>query len=225
MLFGTSKTITDHMTQGSDYFEVRKIYSINIVYFDLGQGDDYIYHGKTHFRGLHKRDELRLSDTQRKFFGKENAADIYPEYYILKINNFNDMTKDNLDEWVYFFKHNTVKDGFRAKGLIKACEILDREKLSPEERKAYDYMMWQRSKDLSDIASSKLEGELEGMKKGREERERLTNELEKEREEREKEREQFTNDLEKEREEREKLTEKYEILLAEIAQLKQNKQT
>ncbi|MDR3198873.1 MAG: hypothetical protein LBU34_13485, partial [Planctomycetaceae bacterium] len=162
-------------------------------------------------------------------FGKENAADIYPEYYILKINNFNDMTKDNLDEWIYFFKHNTVKDGFQAKGLIKASEILDQDKLTPEERKAYDYMMWQRSKDLSDIASSKLEGELEGMKKGREERERLTNELEKERTEREKEREQFTNDLEKEHAEREKerveFEKEREVLLAEITQLKQDKQT
>ncbi|MDR3197359.1 MAG: hypothetical protein LBU34_05765, partial [Planctomycetaceae bacterium] len=117
-----------------------------------------------------------------------------------------------LDEWIYFFKHNVIKDEFKAKGLNKAREILDRDKLIPEERKMYDYMMWQRSKDLSDIASSKLEGELEGMKKGREERERLANELEQERIEREK--------LEKEHTE---LAGKYEKLLAEITQLKQNK--
>lgn len=51
VLFGTSKLITQYMTKGKGYHNVQKIYSINIVYFDLGRGDDYIYHGKTEFRG------------------------------------------------------------------------------------------------------------------------------------------------------------------------------
>ncbi|MDR1336614.1 MAG: Rpn family recombination-promoting nuclease/putative transposase, partial [Tannerella sp.] len=94
MLFGTSKTISERMDQGLEYMYVKKVYSINIVYFNLGQGDDYVYHGKTHFIGLHKNDELRLSGAQRELFGKKTAADVYPEYYILKINSFNDVAKD-----------------------------------------------------------------------------------------------------------------------------------
>ncbi|MDR1103564.1 MAG: Rpn family recombination-promoting nuclease/putative transposase, partial [Tannerella sp.] len=124
MLFGTSKTISERMDQGLEYMYVKKVYSINIVYFNLGQGDDYVYHGKTHFIGLHKNDELRLSIAQRELFGKETAADVYPEYYILKINSFNDVAKDTLDEWIYFFKHNVIKDEFKAKGLNKAREAL-----------------------------------------------------------------------------------------------------
>ncbi|MDR0706221.1 MAG: Rpn family recombination-promoting nuclease/putative transposase [Planctomycetaceae bacterium] len=203
MLYGTSKAITERMFHGMEYAEVKKIYSINIVYFNLGKGEDYVYHGKTHFTGLHTKDELRLSDQQREVFGKETAGDIYPEYYILKVNNFDDNTKDHLDEWIYFFKHNTVKEEFQAKGLDKAREVLDRDKLTPEERKAYDAERWERSHRVSEIASAKAEGREEGKKEGREEREKLTQELEKER---------------KEREEREK------ELLAEIARLKQNKQ-
>jgi predicted transposase/invertase (TIGR01784 family) len=207
MLYGTSKAITERMALGAEYAEVKKIYSINIVYFNLGQGEDYIYHGKTHFTGLHQKDELRLSEEQRKVFGKgkEVAGDIYPEYYILKVNNFDDKMKDQLDEWIYFFKHNAVKDEFNAKGLAKAREILDRDKLTSKERKAYDAERWQRSKEVSDIASSKEVGRTEGRKEGieigieigRVEREKLAEEL-------------------KEREEREKK------LLAEIARLKQN---
>jgi predicted transposase/invertase (TIGR01784 family) len=206
MLYGTSKAITERMHQGAKYMEVRKVYSINIVYFDLGQGNDYIYHGKTHFTGLHKNDPLRLSQTQRDAFGKENAGDIYPEYYILKINSFDDTTKDQLDEWVYFFKHNIIKDEFKAKGLDKAREVLDRDKLSPEERNAYDSIQWHHSKDLSDYYSAVDEG----MTKGKIEREKLAKELKKR-----------DKELEKEREEREK---EREQLLAEIARLKQNKQ-
>ncbi|MDR1052845.1 MAG: Rpn family recombination-promoting nuclease/putative transposase, partial [Planctomycetaceae bacterium] len=70
MLFGTSNTITEYMSQGEKYVGVKKVYSINIVYFDLGQGSDYVYHGKTHFTGLHKNDELRLTKAQREMFGK-----------------------------------------------------------------------------------------------------------------------------------------------------------
>ncbi|MDR0705658.1 MAG: Rpn family recombination-promoting nuclease/putative transposase [Planctomycetaceae bacterium] len=207
MLYGTSKAITERMVHGTEYMEVKKVYSINIVYFNLGQGEDYVYHGKTHFTGLHKKDELQLSEEQRKVFKKEVAGDIYPEYYILKVNNFDDRTKDQLDEWIYFFKHNAVKDEFKAKGLDKAREILDRDKLTPEEQKAYDAALWERSKKVSDVASSKEVGRTEGIEIGRKigreegriEREKLVKELEK-REEREKE------------------------LLAELTRLKQNKQ-
>ncbi|MDR1485684.1 MAG: Rpn family recombination-promoting nuclease/putative transposase, partial [Planctomycetaceae bacterium] len=32
MLYGTSKVISEYMTQGTEYVEVKKVYSINIVY-------------------------------------------------------------------------------------------------------------------------------------------------------------------------------------------------
>jgi predicted transposase/invertase (TIGR01784 family) len=204
MLYGVSKSLTERIVQGEDYLKVKKIYSINIVYFDLGQGEDYVYHGKTHFRGLHRHDELRLSKAQRETFGKEMAGDIYPEYYILKINNFDDVAKDTLDEWIYFFKHNAIKDEFKAKGLDKAREVLDRDKLSPEERSTYDYVQMQRSHDLSMIASSKLEGRVEGREEGRAEG------IE---EGRKKGREEGI-------EEREKLAKELEAALAELARLK-----
>ncbi len=71
ILFGLSKVITEYMNEGDAYGKVKKVYSINIVYFDLGQGDDYIYHGKTQFTGIHQNDELELSSFQKKKFKKE----------------------------------------------------------------------------------------------------------------------------------------------------------
>ncbi|MDR0691724.1 MAG: Rpn family recombination-promoting nuclease/putative transposase [Prevotellaceae bacterium] len=161
MLYGTSKVIAEQMRQGDDYVGIKKVYSVNIVYFDLGQGADYVYHGKTHFKGLHRQDELQLSVSQRKVFGIQEAGDIYPEYYILKVNNFNDVAKDRLDEWIYFLKHNAVKDEFKAKGLDKAREVLARDRLSAEDRREYDYLEKIRSHNLSMIASAKDEGRFE----------------------------------------------------------------
>jgi predicted transposase/invertase (TIGR01784 family) len=230
MLFGTCKAITERMTSGSKYLYVRKVYSINIVYFDLGKGEDYIYHGKTNFMGLHKNDELFLSPSQRQAFGKEKASDIYPEYYVLKVNNFDDEMKDRIDEWIYFFKHNDIKNGFKAKGLGKARKVLKRYKLSPDERRAYDHAANLRRDNDNAIDTSKAEGRLEGIEEGKKvgikERRKLAKELKEERAEREQERAELAREKaerEQERGEREKLARQNESLQAEIEKLKRKR--
>ena len=92
MLYGTAKLITDYMDAGFNYNKVRKVLSINIVYFDLGHGEDYVYKGLTDFRGIHKNDLLILSALQKKEFAHlKTVSEIFPEYYILKVNGFNDI--------------------------------------------------------------------------------------------------------------------------------------
>lgn len=109
ILYGTSKIITENMMKGADYGNVKKVISVNIVYFDLGQGEDYVYHGTTRFIGLHKRDELKLSDEQKEFYETNEVHKIYPAYYILKVNQFSNLAKDGLDEWIYFLKNDEVE--------------------------------------------------------------------------------------------------------------------
>ncbi len=115
----------------------KKNISINIVYFDLGQGKDYIYKGKTYFEGLHEKDILQLSNRQKEAFVKENVSDIFLEYYLIKVNQFNDVARDTLDEWIYFLKNSEVKDEFRAKGLAEAKEALDIMRLNKEQQYGY----------------------------------------------------------------------------------------
>ena len=130
MLYGVSKAITEYIHEGDLYAEVRKVYSINIVYFDLGQGSDYIYRGVTDFRGIHSGDTLRLSTKQRNTFVKENAGEIFPEYYVLRVNEFDDRAKTPLDEWVRFLKSGIIDENTTAKGLQAARERLERETAS-----------------------------------------------------------------------------------------------
>ena len=138
MAFGVSKSISENLKLGQKYSEIRKVISINIVYFDLGQGQDYIYTGKTDFRGLHQNDLLGLSSKQKTTFLKERVSDIFPEYYLLKVNQFNDNAKDTLDEWVYFLKNSEVKDDFKAQGLKEASEVLDIMRLSKDDQYGYN---------------------------------------------------------------------------------------
>ena len=45
----------------------------------------------------------------------QTPAGLYPEYYLLKINNFNDIAKDGLDEWIYFLKNESIRPEFSAR--------------------------------------------------------------------------------------------------------------
>jgi predicted transposase/invertase (TIGR01784 family) len=166
MLYGTSKVITQFIDRGNEYGTVRKVYSINIVYFNLGEGKDYVYHGHTSFHGLHTGDELQLTSAQRKEFGALEAGDLFPEYYILEVKRFDDVAKDTLDEWIYYLKHDAVIDGFKAQGLAQARELLDYDRLSDEDKRAYDRAVDNRRSQRSSIYTAKKEGRAEGLMEG-----------------------------------------------------------
>ena len=166
MLYGTSTTVTEYIDAGQDYDNVPKVYSINIVYFDLGQGTDYVYHGKQVFRGIHDDDVLKLSARQREMYGGEEPADLMPEYYVLKVNNFNDAAKDTLDEWISFLKTGEIPEHPKAKGLAEAKERLRVDNLPDDERRDY-YKELKRQMDISSVMKSKyIDGKDDGIKEG-----------------------------------------------------------
>ncbi len=157
ILYGISKAITEHIKTGNEWTSVKKVISINIVYFDLGRGEDYIYKGTTTFSGLHQKDELQLSNAQKKLFKKEKIRDLYPEIYLIKVNNFDDTAKDTLDEWIYFLKNSEIKKDFTAKGLKEAEEVLKVANMEENERKEYQRF----GEVLSDRASQALSIKIE----------------------------------------------------------------
>ena len=159
MAYGASKALTENFKLGQEYVEIKKIISINIVYFDLGQGQDYIYKGGTSFKGLHQHDTLTLSDKQQTAFLKENITDIFPEYYIIKVNKFNNIATDSLDEWIYFFKNSAINDTFKAKGLKEAGKVLDFMRLNEEEQFSYNRYMEYLSYKASEAYTLKIDPE------------------------------------------------------------------
>ena len=159
MIYGTSKALIENISLGQPYSEIKKVISINIVYFDLGQGKDYIYKGKTNFEGLHEKDTLQLSIQQKQTFTKKEISDFFPEYYIIKVNKFNDIVKDTLDEWVYFLKNSEVKDEFKAKGLAEAKGVLDIMRLDKEQQYGYNRYLDYLHYKASEILSLRLEAE------------------------------------------------------------------
>jgi predicted transposase/invertase (TIGR01784 family) len=167
MLFGVSKAVTEYINIGDEYIKVRKVYSVNIVYFDLGQGNDYIYHGSTHFTGMHTHEELMLSARQQQLFVRHAAGELFPEYYVIKVNQFNDIAKDTLDEWVFYLKNGDIKEGSRAKGLDEVREKLSTDRLNKEDKATYLRHLDNLSNQKSVIFTAKDEGIVEGLAKGK----------------------------------------------------------
>ena len=163
MLFGASKAVTEYINIGEEYIKVRKVYSVNIVYFDLGQGNDYIYHGSTHFTGVHTHEELLLSARQQQLFVRHAAGELFPEYYVIKVNQFNDIAKDTLDEWVFYLKNGDIKEGSRAKGLDEVRKKLTTDRLNKEDKATYLRHLDNLSNQKSVIFTAKDDGIAEGI--------------------------------------------------------------
>ena len=178
ILYATSKTICEHLDEGDEYSKVVKVISVNILYFDLGEGSDYIYNGMTMFNSFHNKGEaLKLNPKQRERFNKVYPGEIFPEYYIIKVNNFNDVAKDTLDEWIYLLKNSAVKSNFKAKGIKKAGQVLDKLKMSKEERLAYDNYIYHKRAARGDYRTALDEAMEEERKKYDEERKKHEKEL------------------------------------------------
>ena len=167
ILYGVSKTITEHIGLGDTYDEVKKVYSINIDYFDLGQGSDYLYHGKTVFTGVHTGDLLKVNTREKEGIKMTMPTDIFPEYYIVRVNEFNDVARTPLEEWLDYLKNNRIKDDTSTPGLKEARQRLLYLTMSDADRKAYLAHMdnLRVQKDVLDTA--KLEGHAEGLAEGR----------------------------------------------------------
>jgi predicted transposase/invertase (TIGR01784 family) len=167
MLYGVSKAITEYITEGDAYAKVKKLYSVNIIYFEIGQGEDYVYHGRTEFRGIHKNDVLKLTVRQQEQFTCKEAGDLYPEYYVLRVDEFDEKSVAPLDEWIFFLKTGEIPENAQAKGLPEARERLRVDQLGPSERASYNYHMESLRLERSTMQTSLMEGRAEGLAEGR----------------------------------------------------------
>ncbi len=169
ILYGTSKVIAEYIQEGKAYADVKKVISITIAYFDLGQGEDYVYHGTNSFVGIHKGDVLTLSAKQKGLYGKQHVFQIYPEYWIIKAGIFDEKkVNDELDQWIYFFKTGEVKDEFTAQGLADAKVKLNKLKLKPKARKEYEAFL-ERLRKIASLQETEIEDVKDLIKEAKEE--------------------------------------------------------
>jgi predicted transposase/invertase (TIGR01784 family) len=167
MLYGVSKAITEYIYKGEPYANVKKVYSINIVYFDLGQGYDYVYHGFMDFKGIHTGDTLKLSAHQREQFMFRDAGELFPEYYVLRVDEFDQKAVTPLDEWISFLKTGDIPEDVQANGLVEAKTRLRYDRLNEKEKQEYDAHMESLRYQQSVLQTGMIEGKAEGKAEGK----------------------------------------------------------
>lgn len=162
ILYGVAKAITEHISLGERYYEVKKIYSISILYFDIGKGDDYLYHGQNNFVGVHTNDRLEVTTKEKDALVHKLPAEIFPEYFLVRVNEFNKVAVTPLEEWVEYLKTGCIRPDTEAPGLKEAREKLVYYNMSKAERQAYDEHLSAIMIQNDVLDGAKLEGRLEG---------------------------------------------------------------
>ena len=166
ILYGTAKAITEHISLGSTYQEVKKVYSVSILHFDLGKGNDYLYHGQNRFIGVHTNDELLINAKEEGVIVQKLPKEVFPEYYLIRVNEFNQVAKTPLEEWVKYLKTGVIDPDTTAPGLPEAREKLRYYDMSPEERHEYDEHINAIMIQNDVLNTAKLEGLTEGRAEG-----------------------------------------------------------
>lgn len=167
VLYGVAKAITEHINLGNTYKEVKKVYSISILYFDLGKGSDYIYVGQNNFVGLHTKDNLIISTKEKDTIVRKSPAEIFPTYMLVRVNEFNKIAVSPIEEWVDYLKNGVIKPDTTAPGLQEAREKLRYYSMSDAERHAYDEHVNAIMIQNDVLGNAKLEGRAEGRVEGR----------------------------------------------------------
>ena len=49
---------------------------------------------------------------------------MYPEYYLIEVERFGDVIREDIDEWVYFFKNEEIREDFHSLNIQAAREKL-----------------------------------------------------------------------------------------------------
>ena len=179
LLWGTSRAVVEGLELGKGYNEVVKVISISIMYHtmrvDEKENTDFIYYGTTELIGMHTKKPLILHESKAKH--KETTAvtskNVFTEYYMIYVEKFEDMINDDIDEWVYFFKHGAIREDFKSPGILLAAKKLDYLMMSEEERRVYDDYLAYLGQELAK-EEGREEGRVEGRVEGREEGRVLT---------------------------------------------------
>ena len=138
ILYGVAKAITEHIHLGDTYKEVKKVYSISILYFDIGKGADYLYVGQNKFIGVHTNDQLVITAKEKGALVQKSPAEIFPEYILVRVNEFDKVAVTPLEEWVAYLKSGVIKENTTAPGLQEARKKLQYYSMTDAERYAYD---------------------------------------------------------------------------------------
>ena len=163
-----SRLIVDNIGAGQNYFQIKKVFHINLLYFPFHNSQSPLHHGKVIFHEIDHTNpiDVHLVDRRMHIY---DAHNVFPEYFIVSIPLFDDVIKEEIHEWLYLMKHSEVKKGFKSPYMEKVSKRLDILEMSPKERKVYDTYIMDAMKKRDYIVSAEAKGLEKGRKEGQQE--------------------------------------------------------
>ena len=117
--------------------------------------------------GVHTGDQLRVNTCERDVLVSRLPAEIFPEYILIRVNEFDKTALTPLDEWIEYLKDGTIRPDTTVPGLKEAREKLKYYSMSPGERLVYIRHLEDINIQNDAIHTSKLEGRIEGLAEGK----------------------------------------------------------
>jgi hypothetical protein len=108
ILYSASVAVQEYLKAKDGFDNIKRIISLTIAYANLGVGNDYVYKGNNQFYGIHDNSELELSEKQKENYKIQKVQQIFPEYWIIRLKQYNNQLHDDLDQWIYFFKNSRL---------------------------------------------------------------------------------------------------------------------
>ena len=152
ILFGVAKAITEHIELGELYSQVKKVYSISILV------------------GVHTGDFLEVTTKEKDAIVRKLPAEIFPEYFLIRVNEFNKVAVTPLEEWIEYLKTGIIRPDTKAPGLEEARRKLIYYNMDRAEQLAYDEhinaVMIQNDVLSTAAEEGRQEGRQEGLAEG-----------------------------------------------------------
>ena len=93
--------------------------------------------------------------------------EIFPEYILIRVNEFNKVAVTPIEEWVQYLKEGVISPDTQAPGLGEARKKLLYYSMNKQERAAYDEHLNNIAIELGIVDATKWEGLEEGRAEGR----------------------------------------------------------
>ena len=105
---------------------------------------------------IKRKEEAVINDQKVVKFKDRN---IFPEYYLIRVEKYHNIVKKKIDEWIYLIKNDQVSAGSTSKNIDKAAEKLAYINMSETERKRYERYLINLHREIDIIDTAKEDGE------------------------------------------------------------------
>jgi predicted transposase/invertase (TIGR01784 family) len=159
--FNTSRLIVDHLSAGGDYLSIKKVFHINILYFQINGITTPLTHGKVIFHKVEQDTPIHLEIIDKQH-SQLDIYNLFPEYFIISVPLFNDIIHVEMDEWLYVMKNSAVQASFQSPYMKKVAERLSILKMNPKELQTY----YEYQDEIHRMRDCYISAEEKGIKQG-----------------------------------------------------------